>query len=295
MSLDAPQFSLIRTLATTAFLPLGAALACSTSSAMADGASLSLNDLRYYQADGETETSLQNATFVVIDAYADFAGASDGFSSSSAQLLGMYDCSVDVNGISAFHHSDLSSMNGGGSWDPTRSMDLSTMANSRIDSFLTIGGGVGTSAPVNATVLVGDSSDSDGFIYGDSIAWEDSLPLAMQGMADANRRVFVGRFTLDADEFRACGFMELHGTLEYSYGSGTPIFTAEASASVALLGCPSDPCLGDLNEDGFVNGADLAMLLGGWGKPDDAGDLNGDGSVDGADLAMLLGEWGICS
>ncbi|MBL9121115.1 MAG: glycoside hydrolase [Phycisphaerae bacterium] len=45
----------------------------------------------------------------------------------------------------------------------------------------------------------------------------------------------------------------------------------------------------DLNCDGVVNGADLAILLGAWGTP--SADLNGDGTVNGADLAILLGAW----
>jgi len=47
----------------------------------------------------------------------------------------------------------------------------------------------------------------------------------------------------------------------------------------------------DLNGDGFVNGADLAILLGQWGWPGSA-DLNGDGVVGGSDLAIVLGAWG---
>jgi len=47
---------------------------------------------------------------------------------------------------------------------------------------------------------------------------------------------------------------------------------------------------GDLNGDGIVNGADLAILLGQWGTSGSA-DLNGNGVVDGADIAILLGSW----
>lgn len=46
----------------------------------------------------------------------------------------------------------------------------------------------------------------------------------------------------------------------------------------------------DLDGDGFVNGADLTMLLGGWGNCC-TGDIDKSGSVDGADLTMLLGCW----
>ncbi len=53
--------------------------------------------------------------------------------------------------------------------------------------------------------------------------------------------------------------------------------------------------LGDLNGDGFVNGADLAELLANWGPCPDINNcpanLNGDGIVNGADLATLLANW----
>jgi hypothetical protein len=49
-------------------------------------------------------------------------------------------------------------------------------------------------------------------------------------------------------------------------------------------------CIGDINFDGLVNGADLSALLGSWG--DSAFDLNGDDIVDGLDLSIILGGWG---
>jgi probable HAF family extracellular repeat protein len=55
-------------------------------------------------------------------------------------------------------------------------------------------------------------------------------------------------------------------------------------------------CLGDLTCDDFVDGADLAVLLGLWGVHGSpvVADLNLDGQVDGVDLAVLLGNWGPC-
>lgn len=55
----------------------------------------------------------------------------------------------------------------------------------------------------------------------------------------------------------------------------------------------------DLDGDGVVGGADLALLLGAWGDCQTRGGCNediapaptGDGTVDGADLAILLGSW----
>ncbi len=64
----------------------------------------------------------------------------------------------------------------------------------------------------------------------------------------------------------------------------------DALADVAPLGqVPSDP---DLDGDGVVGPADLAILLGQWGPCDCClADLNGDGGVGAADLAALLGSW----
>ncbi|MBL9121962.1 MAG: hypothetical protein JNL80_18795 [Phycisphaerae bacterium] len=56
----------------------------------------------------------------------------------------------------------------------------------------------------------------------------------------------------------------------------------------------TSPCPADLNGDGEVSGADLGVLLGGWGSPG-ATDLDGSGSTGGADLAILLGAWGPCT
>ena len=55
-------------------------------------------------------------------------------------------------------------------------------------------------------------------------------------------------------------------------------------------------CHADLDGDGAVTAADLAMLLGSWGVcPGCPADFDGDGSVTAGDLAQLLGAWGPCS
>lgn len=55
-------------------------------------------------------------------------------------------------------------------------------------------------------------------------------------------------------------------------------------------------CPGDLDGSCTVNGADLGVLLGGWGCgtpcPACRADLNHDGLINGADLGLLLGAWG---
>ncbi|HMN97567.1 MAG TPA: hypothetical protein PKC43_13775 [Phycisphaerales bacterium] len=55
------------------------------------------------------------------------------------------------------------------------------------------------------------------------------------------------------------------------------------------------PCPGDLNADGSVDGADLALLLAAWGPcATCVADLNNDGIVDSADVGILFGAWGGC-
>lgn len=48
----------------------------------------------------------------------------------------------------------------------------------------------------------------------------------------------------------------------------------------------------DLDANGVVDGADLGLLLGGWGTSDVDLDLDHSGTVDGGDLGLLLGGWG---
>ena len=57
----------------------------------------------------------------------------------------------------------------------------------------------------------------------------------------------------------------------------------------SIGGNPTLP--GDLNNDGFVNGADLATLLTAWGTSEQQADIDHDGIVGGGDLAILLSAW----
>ena len=57
------------------------------------------------------------------------------------------------------------------------------------------------------------------------------------------------------------------------------------------------PCPADFNGDGRVDGADLPIVLGSWGRcPGECpADVDGDGVVDAADLGLVIGAWGPCS
>lgn len=69
-----------------------------------------------------------------------------------------------------------------------------------------------------------------------------------------------------------------------------------SSMSQGLIIVSVDPSSADLNDDGSIDAADLAILLGSWGPCPDPpttcpADLDGDGIVGAADLAILLGAW----
>jgi hypothetical protein len=68
-------------------------------------------------------------------------------------------------------------------------------------------------------------------------------------------------------------------------------FPAGALRGQLELPAPT-PVFGDLDGNGTVDAADLAILLGAWGPGSGPADLDGSGTVDAADLALLLGAWG---
>ena len=73
--------------------------------------------------------------------------------------------------------------------------------------------------------------------------------------------------------------VELLANQNYTVVLGsTFVETGSGTISIGLLG--------DLNNDGDVDGADLGVLLGAWGT--DGADLDGDGTTDGSDFGILL-------
>jgi len=74
-----------------------------------------------------------------------------------------------------------------------------------------------------------------------------------------------------------------------------PVIWMSKPGETLILTC-EPACIADLDDDGVVGGADIAVLLGYWGLSGKnvVGDLTGDGTVNGADLSVLLGSWGPC-
>jgi hypothetical protein len=95
---------------------------------------------------------------------------------------------------------------------------------------------------------------------------------------------FTSLLTFDA----VCG--QEYYILVGGFSATTTLGTGTLSVTTANGTDCSSPCAGDFNGDGNRDGADLGVLLAGWGTP--AGDMNGDGNTDGADLGAFLAVFG---
>ena len=71
-------------------------------------------------------------------------------------------------------------------------------------------------------------------------------------------------------------------------------FRASAQRAASQSSSP-DCCPADLNCDGFVNGADIGLMVADWQESGSPADLNDDGTVNGADIGLLVAAWGPCS
>ena len=71
-------------------------------------------------------------------------------------------------------------------------------------------------------------------------------------------------------------------------GSGSLVEAGVDDFRVEGIGCTANNPA-DIDGNGNVDGADLGLLLAGWGSS--SPDLNGDGVVDGSDLGLLLAAW----
>ena len=134
-----------------------------------------------------------------------------------------------------------------------------------------------------------------------TLAYNDDAPLCSSG-GTQNLASFI-----DATNGGATGTFagfpltqDLVSGQTYYIVAGSFSATVNVTSTLRIDGPPqTGSCLGDLNLDGVVTGADLGLMLGAWGACPGGtlgclGDLNVDGVVNGADLGLLLGAWGPC-
>jgi len=57
------------------------------------------------------------------------------------------------------------------------------------------------------------------------------------------------------------------------------------------MNVPNDPCPGDFNADGGVDGSDVSAFFAAWEGGDLNADVNKDGGIDGTDITTYLADW----
>lgn len=167
------------------------------------------------------------------------------------------------------------------------------------DTFVTVG--LDSIAPGQPTTQLARGADfADNSFEGGWSTEADApqgLPQPLPG--SGGHYVLIGQFTLPWSGSVFEPLPEVAGELvvEWLPDGGEP--TQSGAFFCTLLSpqyCLTLPGDADFNGDCFINGLDLATLLGAWGPCgpifDCPADLMQDGAVNGSDLAILLGWWG---
>ncbi|MSR40665.1 MAG: hypothetical protein EXS10_02030 [Phycisphaerales bacterium] len=71
-------------------------------------------------------------------------------------------------------------------------------------------------------------------------------------------------------------------------------YGGDGQFNIFSAGASCAPCVADLNANGFVDAADLSILLNAWGTKGGVADIDQDGIVDAPDLTVLLSAFGNC-
>ena len=227
----------VTTLAALSSLSIGAV-------AMADMGDLVGQDtLRYYGADGATEANLADASYAVLDLYVQFDAANThGYDNADSHMLNVLDTNITANGFGNFYQNDLTGSGSGanGSWKPSFSFDIPGTANSGIDSFVTIGGGVGTQAATNVTTPDPNLGAAlNNAIFNDNVGWFLNPPTSTQGdVLGSDYEVWIGRFAVTGDQARDNASFGVAGTIGYNYGQGTGSFSADIDGGFSYIPAP---------------------------------------------------------
>lgn len=145
-------------------------------------------------------------------------------------------------------------------------------------------------------VLRNNDPAADGFLLSTDLSLPAGLPLAIPGASGSLACGFY--VTYGGSTLPSLNILDAIGT--YEYEGLTVFYFAVQSGPFEPIGMIFESITisrsADLNSDGVVDAADLAILLGAWGRCLDcttcSADLNDDCVVNAADLAILLGAWG---
>ncbi|MBX3356015.1 MAG: hypothetical protein KF724_10000 [Phycisphaeraceae bacterium] len=197
---------------------------------------------------------------------------------------------IDVPGDGRFIVGSKVSVNGNGTWSYEYAVFNQNVDRAAGSWSIPVAPGV-TVTNQGQTIInhhSGEPYSTDPWVMsasGSELLWSTQT-FAQNANANALRWSTMFNFRFVADQPPVTGAA--------SIGLFKPGEESSVSVNVPVPATPEvEVCVGDLNDSGTVDGADLAILLGQWGGSG-SGDLDGSGSVDGADLAILLGAWGPC-
>jgi choice-of-anchor B domain-containing protein len=127
---------------------------------------------------------------------------------------------------------------------------------------------------------------------------EDSMPVSISNdagvtwtqleLVSTNSNAWVQRSFRISDFVAPSTIMKVRFAARDIGVGGSIVEAAIDDFQVIRYSCNANPA--DLNGDGVVGGADLGLMLAGWGLAGPT-DLNGSGTTDGADLGLLLSAW----
>lgn len=147
-------------------------------------------------------------------------------------------------------------------------------------------------SPITNGLAIADIAtvfDEGADVTGCSFRWSEAS--ALQETSTSFGATYVGaiRALLSANS--------MPFTLSSSTFCGANCPTVGAEISTSDIWTYQSCCIRDLNNDGDINGSDIAVILGFWGAGGTsfpAADVNHDGAINGADLAEVLSNWGPC-
>ena len=165
--------------------------------------------------------------------------------------LNVFNAQIVTSDAGGFNQSDVQ-IGAGGTWAPNASLDIPGFADSSIDSFTTIGYGVGAAAATNGTALDPTFLDATGGLGGfvpSGAGWYNGNPTSDQqavSQGGYDFAVFVGQFSFATSRVTAAGaenFFIFDAEMgskaaggDVFFGGDDYIWQVPAPGALALLG-----------------------------------------------------------